>query len=168
METVITKDQKRTIGEVSIDAKLVYNALKKMNCGDIITYHQLSEIIGRNILKNRNILQTARNMARRENNMVFDCVQKEGLRRLNDSQIVEKTSTHPFRRIRTMIRNANKEMSCVDVEKISNEEVVKMNATRSIFGALTEFAKPKQVESIAAKSAEPLPIAKTLQFFQDS
>ncbi len=169
MDTVLLKDEKRTIGEVSIDAKAVYEALKKIEIGDSISYDEISRLIGRDILKNRNILVTARNLARRNDNMVFDCIHKEGLRRLSDSQIVDKSASQPFRRIRSTLRNAAKDMNCVKTENVSNEEVVRLNSVRSIFNAVFEFSKPKSVEMLKSEVNEkPLAFGKTLDFFKNN
>jgi hypothetical protein len=160
------KDQKRTIGEASIDSRLVYEALKQADVGDIITYSHLSDLIGQDILNNRHLIASARNMAIRFDNMVFDCVASVGLKRLSDAEIVKNTASRPFSRIRSTVRGAHKHMACIDAGNISNSELVQLNATRSILGVLAHCSKPKAVTTVSQHTNEPLPLAKTLEFFR--
>jgi hypothetical protein len=166
MSQLLTRNQKKTIGEASIDSRLIYGAIKNLNFGEIITYQEISDLIGRDILKNRSLLQTARNMAMRFDNIVFDCVLKIGLKRLNDSEITEMSSTKPFLHIRSYISSASKKISCIDKEKLNNEERLKMYSTISIFGVLKEISTPSSViklQKITTNSE--LPVAKTVDYF---
>jgi len=165
MATFLEKT-KKTIAEGSIDVKLLVDRLQKTTEGDTVTYDELSELIGRNIQVNRHLLQSARKSLRRNEGILFDCIHSTGLRRMNNSDIVCKVTTQPFKRIRSTIRNAGKDMTCIDDQLLSNPERITVNATRSLFGVLHQFTLPKAIENIKAASDEALPIGKTLAIFQ--
>lgn len=154
----------RTIGTTSVDAKLVYEHIKKLNPGDTVTYLQLSQIAGRNITKHRHILETARRMALREDGIVFDCISKVGIKRLSDSEIVAVETVRPLKRIRSAIRNGAKRINCA--KNITNDERVKANATLSLFGTLHEFSKPSAVEKVSREGGGVLvPVGRVLEMF---
>jgi hypothetical protein len=168
MNNFLPKDQRRTIGEASIDSTTLYNRLKSANIGDIVTYSELSKIIGGDVTnpKLRQFVYTALAMCNKNDNMVFDCVMKVGYKRLNDKEITEKSTTQPFRKIRSTISRANRDIRCINVNNLDNDEFVKLNATRSVFGVLAEITKPKLIKEISDSYPEPLPLLKTIDFFR--
>ena len=154
------------LAEVSIDIKLLCDALKLVEIGDVITYQELSDIIGRSVIKHRYLLQKARRDLRRDDGILFDCVFNTGLRRMSNSDIVNKVSTQPFQRMRSTVRNAVGDIHCIQNDQLSNNERITLNASQSLFGAIAEFIKPKAINLLGANIQEPLPVAKTLEFFK--
>jgi hypothetical protein len=166
--TFLAKDERKTIGEVSIDATAIYNLLKELKHEEVITYATINDMLGRDVRKNISLLYTAIKMARSNDGMVFDCIRKVGYKRLNDTQIVEKTTTQPFLRIKSIVKRTSKDMNCVDTDNLSNTEVVKLNAARSLFQTVVAFSAPKAIAKVEGHSAIPLPFGKTLELFMKS
>jgi alkylated DNA nucleotide flippase Atl1 len=164
----LQKDQRKTIGEVSVDATTIYDLLKAINPEEVITYDAISEAIGRPIKKNIGLLYTALNMAKTQDSMVFDCVRKVGYRRLNDSQIAQKSNTQPFRKIRATVRRAVKDIGCIDKSNISNEEHISVNFSLSVFGVMKSLSSSKPSEQKEEYFSDPLPVGKTLEFFKNN
>ena len=82
-------DGKRTINEVSADTLALYEALKDITIDGMITYANLSDLIGRDVQSEAiGSLTTARRMCQREDQIVFSPVRGVGLKRLDDSGIV--------------------------------------------------------------------------------
>lgn len=160
----LAKDQRTTIGELSIDAKKVYDALILVPEGSVIEYSYLSNILQRDIQKKRGILATARRMAQRELGLIFDCISNVGLKRLNSSQIAEKVTTQPFRRIKSTVRSTVGQMHCIKHEELTNDEHVRVIASRSILEMIADSAKQGNINDMARHTAEPLPVGKTLKF----
>ena len=79
----------RTIPELSIDSKMLYDRLIKAEVGAVIPYRELTEVISRDVQgPARGNMNTARHRALRHNGMVFEAVWKVGLKRLNDTEVV--------------------------------------------------------------------------------
>ena len=79
---------KRSKFQTSIEAQLLYNRLCKVGVGEMIPYPVMSEIAGFDVQTRRGPMDTARRMCEREK-IVFGVVFDEGLKRLNDTEIVQ-------------------------------------------------------------------------------
>jgi hypothetical protein len=75
-----------TIAKNGADVNALATALDKLAVGQVISYEELSEAIGRNIQKHRYLLDQAllRLMRGRK---IFGCVKQVGYQRLSDSEI---------------------------------------------------------------------------------
>ncbi len=83
---------KKTIAERSYETDAIYRQIIKLNIDEIVTYKQLSGIIGRDIRQARNYLATARRIAQRDNGIVCSVVRNVGIKRLRDVAIVESAN----------------------------------------------------------------------------
>lgn len=143
--------QKKTIGTTKIDSRSVYERLKNMIPGEAISYQELSDLTGRDIIRQRYILNSARNMALRDN-IVFDVIHNFGIKRLTDNEIVQIESVRPLSKCRSALKNGIKRITCA--KEISNEERIQVNASLSLFGVIAEFTKPKAVDNIINKNTD--------------
>jgi hypothetical protein len=114
MKNFFANGQRITPGELSIDAKILYSKLKTINMGEGITYQQLGELISRKVDGSTTALIRARELALRDDRIVFRCEIKTGLIRLNDAEITAIESVSPSKRIRSIIKKSTKKISCVD------------------------------------------------------
>lgn len=144
--------QPYTIGTTSIDAKMVFQRLITTEPGDVVTYQELNQITGRDVVKNRHIIATARNMAAREKLMQFDAVKNVGLKRLSDDEIVAMQTTRPLNHIRSTVRRSVKALACAN--QISNESLIAKNAALSLMGAIATFVKPKAIETVSKQTQQ--------------
>jgi len=166
----IIEKGKRVPEEAAIDTRLLYEALKKLNVGDFISYHQLSEIIGRDIQSSaRGCLVSARRIVQREDRMVFGVIRNEGLKRLNDAGIVT-TGNLSINKIHRESRKAIKRIVCIDnYNDLPNEYKIKHNMFLSIFGVFNYATKPAIVGKLESKveNVGKLPLSKTLEAFKE-
>jgi len=160
-------DEKKTIQEMGADAKLLIARLDKIEAGEIVPYAELSEVIGRDIRKHRGALYTAMNSLRRDGQKVFGTMRGEGLKRLDDSGILQSAEgTIPS--IHRTIRRGMKTLACSNYDHLDNEEKIRHNATASHCGALLLATKPaatKRLMAAVAEKHEELPTARTLELF---
>ena len=164
MDQLITSHS--TIAETSIDAKLVYELLKRANVGETITYDQMSDAIGRDIRRHFGALMTARRMAIRNDRMVFGTVRTVGIKRLSDIETVD-SAERTFSHIRRTVRREAQRQSTVDIGALPREYQTKYYSGISYLGTLAEFAKPATQDKI--EKSEPtgiLPVGKVLEFFK--
>jgi hypothetical protein len=163
-------EEKKSIREVAIDSKLLYQRLAKMEIGDFVSYHELSEIIGRDVQREgRGFLNTARQICQREHEKTFGVIVGAGLKCLMPTEVIG-TTNFAIEHIRRTSRKAVKRLKCVgDIEKLTNEDKIKMNANASILGALSVMTRESYIKKIEARveaTREQLPYAKTLEAFK--
>lgn len=162
-------EKKRTIQQLSVDARLLYERLVKVE--GTITYKELNEVVGGNVQeKQRGVLTTARKMAESIDGIVFGTISTVGLKRLNDSEIVN-LSDGIIRHVRRSSRKGISKISKVaDFNNLSNEDKIKHNASLSILGVFAEISKPKKIGLIEKKVAaaqDSLSLIKTLEAFKE-
>ena len=160
---------KRTIQELSIDSRTLYDRLVKIENNEFITYLALTDTIDRNVQHEaRGNLNTARNMARREHGIVFGVVMGEGLKRLKDEEIVG-VGMKSVKAIGRASRRAIGKLICVkDFDNMPMNTQVKHNTMLSVLGVMSAIAKPKKIEAlenVVATAQKRLPLSKTLEAF---
>ena len=165
-------ETKGTIFEISVDARLLHERLKKVGVGDLISWDDLSEIISRDVRAGGpayGALTTARRRAQKHEGIVFDPVKGKGLKRLNDAEIVE-TSQAKIDSVRRRSRAALRRLACVqNYEGLTSEKQVRHNTFASIFSAfatITKAGSMKRLEDQVAEAHAQLPLAKTLEAFR--
>lgn len=159
-----------TIAETSIEAKLVYERLKKAAENEIITYSELSKVAGRNVTgRARYVLQTARGMCERNDRIVFGCVMKIGLRRLKNDEIPD-IGVAKMSHIRRTVKRATRTMACADYDSLSPEKRLSHNVLMSMFGVLHEATKPSVSALIARDdiaNSHALPIGRVFDILKN-
>lgn len=162
--------EKRTIAEISIDSRILYDRLSKMDIGESISYAELSALIGKDVQREaRGNLNTARNQARREHGMVFGAIIGVGLKRLKDEEIVGE-GLKTVKAIGRASRRAMGKLVCVqDFDAMPTQAQTKHNTMLSILGVMNAMARPKrifQIEASVEAAQKKLPIKQTLEAFK--
>ena len=160
---------KKTIPELSIDSRTLYDKLAKIEIDGFIPYTELSEAITRNVQHEaRGNLTTARNMARKIHGAVFGVVMNEGLKRLKDEEIVG-IGMKSVKSIGRASRRAMNKLICVkDFNNMPVDVQTKHNTMLSVLGVMNVMSKPKRINAIEHKVAtaqKRLPVSQTLEFF---
>ena len=159
--------QKKTIGEMSLDAKIIYELLSKIEIGETVTYDQINKAITRNIRVKPQALYSAFSMAKRLDSAVFSCVQNVGYRRLNDNEIIAETSQYTTVRTRNLANRAVKNYNCVNQNNLSSEMQSKLNVNFSLACTLKQLSTPKIINEIERKPTPSLiPINDVLNLFR--
>lgn len=158
-----------TIPEANIDTKTILERLRKAEPGELVTYAELSEIIGRDVRATaRGCLTSAMRGALREG-LVFSSVKNEGVRLLPDDGIAG-VGLAAVKHIGRAARRAGKKLACVrDFDAMPNAAKVQHNMGMSVLGAIvhsTSAPSMKRVEATVEKAQTQLPIAKTLDIFR--
>lgn len=164
------KTNNKIIKESSIDTKLLYQRLAKMEIGDFVSYEELNLIIGRNVQKEgRNYLNTARRIVERNDQKVFGVIISEGLKCLNTPEIIN-TAASSIDRIRHASRRSIKKFECIsDLESLPNDEKIRLNTYASTLGAINQFSTAKSVkkiQNIVKEVQEQIPFMKMLDIFK--
>jgi len=156
----------KSIAEISADTRLLYQRLLKLRYDEVVTYDELSRILGRDVRKSsRSNLTSARKMAIQDG-IVTDAVRKVGIKRLTDERTVECTGTVMRKRIRRACHRSARRLTAVRFDNLSDNLKQIHNAELSQLGALAEFSKDKVTKRIrsmvGSAENEQLAIAQTL------
>ena len=163
-------DARQSRFQTSVEAQLICNRLSKAEVGESISYFELSEIVGFDVQIKRGPMDTARRICEREpQKIVFGVVFNEGLKRLNDTEIVA-TGNNAIRHIRKTARRAGQRIIKVDFETLPNVEKVKHNTFLGMLGVLRQMMTKKSIlrlENATAEAAKRLPNRDVLQLFEN-
>lgn len=165
---IFTQEGKRTIPDRSVEAQFLYERLSKSAVGEIITYAEMDELIGRSVQKQcRQALQTARNACKSELRILFGTIAKVGLKRLSNDEIpglAESKIAH----IRRTVKRGLTEQMCADYESLQSDQKTKYNMNMAMFSTYQELSKPSSISSVESQvkvSQTTLPVGKVLKLF---
>lgn len=159
----------KAIPELSIDVRLLAERLKKATPGEVISYADLSSVIGQDVRGRQGYarLKSARRVVQREANMIFEAVTRQGLKRCDDMGIV-KVAQSCIDSIHRRATRGLKAIACVNVDTLDNNGRILLNATASHLGVLRQVTTAKSQEKLTqavAKTSDKLPLQKTLEAF---
>lgn len=158
-----------SIPEMSIDTRMLADAMRDLASGDTITYAALSALIGRDVCAvARHVLASARNVVMRDDGIVTESVMNVGIKRLTSAEVVGATGDAVRRRIRNASKRAVRKLSSVAYDTLTPELKTKHNTDMSVLGVIAHCAKDSSTKRItkAVESAHAaLPLAKTLEHF---
>lgn len=126
----------RPIFLASDETKKVQARLESVDIDDIVTWEELSNIVGGNIQKTRGCLFTARKNLLNEKQMVFASIRGVGLKRIANADIV-KNETMTARKIRKQARNSLKRLSIVDPNNLKGTEKTDYLVASATIGAIS-------------------------------
>lgn len=156
------------IFEMSADARLLRQRLKKIQVGETITYDELSKEISQPVDGSFQALQSARRSLLNHDNYVFETIMRVGLKRLSDSEIVSASERDVSKIRRAAKKGAKKLTSVQNYAGLSNDVQLQHTTRLSVFGLIAHAASDKGIEKVSQKAAgrtTELPIADTISAF---
>lgn len=167
-ETVPTsKRRPRPDFVASVDTLALHKRLMSAQVGEIVSYAELSDLIGRSVQRVAYAaLASARRRAEAEGSE-FGTVIKIGLERLDENRAVEK-ALRGLGRIRKLSRRELRRLSRRQFDQLDSAHQVSHNtgmAAFSVFQHMTSRGKLEQLEQAVARTQQALPLAKTLEIF---
>jgi hypothetical protein len=157
---------KRGIQAKSQDTLIVENRLRKTEPGDVVTYQELSTLLGRDVrLHCRSNMMTARHTLVGES-IFFDCVPNEGYRRLTTNEAAFASDIYR-ERVRSNVRRGRRHLGCIPFDELSDDAKKKHVTMNTQLGAIELFSSTKATKKIeaAVKSTSPMAIGETLKLF---
>jgi len=158
----------KTISELSVDTQVLIDRLKKVEPEQLITYAELTSAIGKNVQNGaRHLLETARRRLIHDNQILFDVVINEGLKRVQGDQIVA-VGSRGVKMIGRQARRTAKKIGCIgdDYHKLSKEQQHRFNGVGTILSFVSHATKEKQVAKISEAASEKIPMSKALELFK--
>lgn len=141
--------------QASTDAQVIARRLAKLQFDETISYKELTALVPDRKLqgKDRFILNTARNIVLRENNIVTAAVTGVGIKRLTDVDITTIPEA-AIAKTRRFTKRAMKQTICANYDQLQPTDKIKFNTGLSVLGAIQHFTKPKTQEMIGDKVKE--------------
>lgn len=144
---------------MSIDTRLIFERLDRAEIGDVVTYDELSEIIGRDLGECYHLTGTARKRLL-GNKKYFEAVPGVGFRRCNDSEKVAAGGNQLTKSRRACRRCVRITTSVDDWDAMTKEDRTRHNiqaATAGCIAGLTSQRRLKAIESRVSNEPEPIP-----------
>ena len=155
--------------DIHPDTRRIADLLATLSVGDVVTYDDLTEAIGRNIQSVRHIFYSAARLAEREAGVVLACEIGRGYRRLApvEMPMVGQTARargrgihrRGGRSIAAGIRGAN---------GIPPDIFRKILAEQSVLGVLAEMGQDRRLPKIPEGETRPLSVAATTKVFLEA
>jgi hypothetical protein len=154
----------------SYETRLLYERLRKLRVKEIVSYQELSKIIGQDVqVEGRGALTSARKMAQREDRIVSDAITNVGIIRISDTETVAGASL-TFKKVRRAVQRGTDRLTSVDFDKLSSDDKLRHNASISALMVVKMMGRPKTIERLSTAvnttNTGQLPIARTLELFR--
>lgn len=158
---------KKSIPEISADARFLIDALKAVRAGDTISYADLTKLIGRDVRADaRGCLSTARRHCERDG-IVFGAIRKEGLKRLGDTELCADyvaAGSHIARTARRSLRRMNAVENYADLPPDKRQQL-DLGRTLMALHLDAESSRVRaKVEAKVAEEKQQLPVGRLLAF----
>lgn len=146
-------NKKPFCGEASIDVQQLVNRMKQMAPEELVTYKELTQLIGRDVTVHRHLTDSARKILMRDHNMVFRSVINEGLKRLADCDVVDVVLDDRRKRIYRQAAVASRELTTVDYARLGSDKQTRHNTGMALFGALYQATSKTAVKRLQQRVA---------------
>lgn len=158
-------DLKRGIQAKSHDTLIVENRLRKTEEGDLVTYDDLSTLLGRDVRKfGKGCIVTARKTLIAES-VFFDVIPREGLKRITQEEACNAADSYLVK-TRNAASRGMKHLQNVAFDKLSEQGQKKHLTTSAQLGAVQMFSSAKAAKRIEAKTSNSqLALGDTLKLF---
>jgi hypothetical protein len=160
--------KKKAIPELSPETRLIFQRLQEVEVGEIVTYKELSELIGMNTQeRGRSHLLSARRKILHEFAILFEAVRGEGVKRLDDSGALE-AGQNEVKGLHRKARRGAKKLACADVTKLKKEEKERHAAASTILAFIhrsTSGRAQKIIGESVKEDTSELPFGRTLKVF---
>lgn len=160
----------KTIPEKSTDTLTIEACLRELAIGEVVTYDQLSEKLGRDVRQHcTGNLQTARRTVLKEDKIITEVVRGEGIKRIDDATCVSTAPT-VFKRMRGLANRQSDRLKAVEFNALDEESKRKHLVVSAQLGAIHLMSTSNSTKKIEAKvegnSQATIPVGKVLELFK--
>ncbi|KFL31418.1 hypothetical protein JP75_07615 [Devosia riboflavina] len=153
--------------QMSADARLLMQHMSSATVGQTFTYKELGAVISRDVDGSSGPLRTALRRLLRDEGMVFGTLIGEGVKRLNDEEIVAEGGNAAEAIRRKANRSFERQMKA-DFSRLPRQTQAKFTAQVSVMASIAMMTTGKALERVAAAASPALkemPVAATLAMF---
>ena len=132
------------IFQASADALVLHEHLILTPVGGIATYARLGDAIGKPVSGASGVLRTARLLAQREDGMVFACVRKEGLKRLDAEGIVSAAGVETLS-VRRRARTVGRRLGLATFEELRESSRMRAIGLASVLAVVADLTSRAEI-----------------------
>lgn len=163
--------EEKTIPEISLNTRMLFERLKPAQQRDVLTYSELSAVIGLDVQKEGyHHLYSARRKAEVELGMVFEAIENVGIKRLDDNGIIASYTDRAVDLTRKKARRYRQKLTkVVDYNSLPDVSKVKHNATLTVlwfFEKMTQHKRFDKIKQVVSSTHKTLSFDKTLELFK--
>ena len=134
--TTIDDEGKKVIPSVSVDSLTLYRHISKLSPGEVAKYEELNSLIGRDVRKGAyGNLDTARNMALKNDGKVFLCIKKVGIKCAEPSEVIDDGECS-IRSVRRKMGKSRRRLASVEAGALPEGERVRYSKFAALSGAI--------------------------------
>lgn len=157
-------DLPKSFYEQALDTKLLIERLLELAPATLVTYAELSELLGRNITGGTSNLTSARRYIQREYSIVTDVVRGVGVKRLTSEGILgiqEPTK----KRINRAVKRCRQKIALAKDDELTPEQVKEKKGFVLMTDTLQHFLKPatRKIIQAAIDDNQSLPMNAVLE-----
>lgn len=130
-----------------LDARMLVELMAPAQVGDVVTYEEMTTLLGKQIQQRRDLLYTAMSILQERDNMVFAPVNGVGMVRLANPEKVTYGGTKTQRIARSARRNI-KMLATVAREELSALDQHRLDAQVTIMAAVNMYTHTRTVEAL--------------------
>lgn len=158
---------KHGIQSKSNDTRIIENRLRETKPGDLVTYGELSTLLGRDVRKFcKSNVDTARRSLVSES-IFFDCLPNSGYKRLCDEEAVSAADHYRTRAKKSARRGLN-HLKHVPFDGLSDDGKRRHLSMSAQMGAIELFSSTKslkKIEGVVGQKMSTMAIGETLKLF---
>lgn len=155
--------------ENQADIRALADFLAALPVGEIATYDQLSQAIGRNVRNGAGyILTAARDAVEKESGAIFGTVHRVGVKRLTGQEAIG-IGAQTGRKIRRAARRGIGRLGRIRDNSLTDADRKRINAYTAQLGAVALLAQTSTARKVEKQSttATVLPVGRVLQVFSE-
>jgi hypothetical protein len=161
----------RIIPALSIESGILVSRLRQAKPGDVVTYAEMSKIIGMSVQKHRGSLDTARRIVMRDDRLIFGCVKDVGLKRLDAEEAAASLATD-VKGTRAKARKGGRKARAIKYEDVPQDARSTLIARASYLSLVDGTGSPASQRKLVAsietqKKTAFLPLQRALEALRE-
>lgn len=146
---------------LSDETERLVRFLQSHNKGDVVSYDELSRLVGLKVTSTNAKLIYARKLLLRDHNAVWACVRPRiGIKRLNDVEMAERQDKQFLPRARNQLNRGSEEADVVEYNKLDIDQQARFavsNIQRQLGLDALSKATRKKLEKVSRGNSNDLP-----------
>lgn len=163
---MIEVDPARTMMTLSAETSLLIRRLRSLSVEEVVSYEELSELIGRDVRRFRSPLDTARLRVLKDDYIHTDVVRTVGIKRISTAEGASSGAARALRRVRAAARRGRTIVSRVKLEEVPQTDRAVLFARSSLLdlvdNASSAKVEAKATAAVTAGGGQELPFRKLL------
>ena len=162
----------RIIPALSIETGAIIARLRECKPGDVVTYDELSKILGKNVRIHRTALSTARKRVEVDDRLIFETVARVGVKCLTVPEAALTMATH-VKRTRSAARRGVRKARAIDILQVPQEARSGLVAAASYLALVDGAGAPRSQKRLEAeiqtqKTTAFLPLQRALEALREA